>query len=111
MSRPSLLRNDVTGSNRWIKVKLTGTKSNRSAIGARVTVHYNGKVQSQEVLAQSSYLSVNDPRLHFGVGGATAVEITVRWPLGLVEQFSGVATNQLIHFTEGAGIKETQKFG
>ena len=65
---PSLLRNDVTGKNHWIKVKLQGVKSNRSAIGARVTVRYGDKVQAQEVLSQSSYLSVNDSRLHFGLG-------------------------------------------
>ena len=63
---PSLLRNDVTGKNHWIKVKLKGVKSNRSAIGARVTVRYGDRVQAQEVLSQSSYLSVNDSRLHFG---------------------------------------------
>ncbi len=57
---PSLLRNDVSGSNHWLKVKLRGVKSNRSAIGARVTVRYGGKVQVQEVQSQSSYLSVND---------------------------------------------------
>ena len=48
---PSLLRNDVTGDNHWIKVKLTGVKSNRSAIGARVTVRYGDKFQAQELLA------------------------------------------------------------
>src|SRR5204862_7336766 len=53
---PSLLRNDVSGANQWVKVKLTGVKSNRSAIGGRVTVRYGGKIQVQEVLSQSSYL-------------------------------------------------------
>lgn len=48
---PSLLRNDVRGKNHWIKVKLNGTKSNRSAIRARVSVHFNGKIQTKEVLA------------------------------------------------------------
>jgi enediyne biosynthesis protein E4 len=107
---PSLLRNDVTGANRWLKVKLTGTKSNRSALGARVTLRYQGKVQTQEVLGQSSYLSMNDTRLHFGVGSATTVDITVRWPLGLKEEFEGVETNRLIYCTEGAGIQRVQKF-
>src|SRR5206468_545881 len=51
---PSLLRNDVMGDNHWIKIKLIGVKSNRSAIGARITAHYGGKVQAQEVLSQSS---------------------------------------------------------
>ena len=65
---PSLLRNDAPTGNHWIKVRLEGTKSNRSAIGARVLVHYGGKVQAQTVTSQCSYISVNDPRLHFGLG-------------------------------------------
>ncbi len=108
---PSLLRNDVTGGNHWIKVKLTGVKSNRSAIGARVTVRYGDKVQAQEVLSQSSYLSVNDRRLHFGLGVATAADIEIRWPLGGLERFSGVAEGQLIHVKEGSGITNIEKFG
>ena len=107
---PSLLRNDVSGENHWIKVKLTGVKSNRSAIGARIVVRYGNKVQAQEVLAQSSYLSVNDSRLHFGLGGAGMADIEIRWPLGLVEKLTGVAADQLIYVTEGSGITRTQKF-
>jgi enediyne biosynthesis protein E4 len=101
---PSLLRNDLSGGNRWIKVKLTGVKSNRSAIGARVTVRYGGRIQVQEVLSQSSYLSVNDFRLHFGLGAATVADIEVRWPLGDVETFSGIAAGQLVLIKEGSGI-------
>jgi enediyne biosynthesis protein E4 len=106
-----LLRNDVTGKNHWIKVKLTGVKSNRSAIGARVTVRYGGKVQAQEVLGQSSYLSVNDSRLHFGLGSVTTVEIEIRWPLGQIEKLANVAVDRLVHVTEGSGITRLQKFG
>jgi enediyne biosynthesis protein E4 len=108
---PSLLRNDVSGNNRWIKVKLTGVKSNRSAIGARVKVRYSGKVQVREVLGQSSYLSVNDNRLHFGLGAARTVDIDIRWPLGQTETLSSVATNQLVYVTEESGITRVQKFG
>jgi len=107
---PSLLRNDLSGANNWIKVKLKGIKSNRSAIGGRVTVRYGGKMQVQEVLSQSSYLSVNDSRLHFGLGAVSAVDIEVRWPLGGVEKFQGVAAGQLIHITEGSGITGSQAF-
>ena len=60
-----------SGGGHWLKVKLIGVKSNRSAIGARVTARYGGKLQAQEVLSQSSFYSVNDPRLHFGLGAAT----------------------------------------
>ena len=108
--RPSLLRNDVTGGHHWIKIKLIGVRSNRSAIGARITAHYDGKVQAQEVLSQSSYLSVNDSRLHFGLGPATAADIEIRWPLGQIEKLNQVAANQLIYVTEGSGITRTQRF-
>jgi hypothetical protein len=107
---PSLLRNDVTGDHHWIKVKLRGVQSNRSAIGARVTLRYGERVQTQEVMGQSSYLSFNDTRLHFGLGTATAAEVEIRWPLGRSEKLTGVAADQLIWVTEGAGIVRTQKF-
>ena len=107
---PSLLRNDTSGKNHWIKIKLKGVESNRSAIGARVTVRYGGKVQAQEVLSQSSYLSVNDSRLHFGLGAETVADIEIRWPLGRVEKLAQVAADQLILVTEGSGITATQKF-
>ncbi len=107
---PSLLRNDVTGANHWMKVKLVGVKSNRSAIGARVTAAYSGKKQAQEVVGQSSYLSVNDRRLHFGLGDAAIAEIEVRWPNGGVELFKAVEADQLIVIKEGAGIIERSKF-
>ena len=66
--------------------------------------------QAQEVLSQSSYLSVNDSRLHFGLGSAQA-DIEIRWPLGGAEKLSNVAANQLIYVTEGSGITRAQKFG
>ena len=65
---PSLLRNDLSGDNHWLKVRLVGVKSNRSGIGSRVIVRYGGRQQAQEVLAQSSFYSVNDPRLHLDLG-------------------------------------------
>jgi len=107
---PSLLRNDVTGGHHWIKVKLTGIQSNRSAIGARVTARYGDKTQAQEVLSQSSYLSCSDRRLHFGLGQVTAVDLDIRWPLGQIEKLTGVAADRLIHVTEGSGITRAEKF-
>ncbi len=106
---PSLLRNDLKGDRHWLKVKLTGTTANRSAIGARVTLHYGGKRQAQEVLAQSSYLSANDSRLHFGLGATAQADIEVRWPGGKLENFAAVPANHLIFITEGAGITKAQK--
>jgi enediyne biosynthesis protein E4 len=107
---PSLLRNDLTGTNHWLKVMLIGVQSNRSAIGARVTVNYGGKQQAQEVLAQSSYLSVNDRRLHFGLGNSVSANLDIRWPNGNKESISGVAANHLVVIREGAGIITSQKF-
>ncbi len=107
---PSLLRNDVTGSHHWIKVKLTGVQSNRGAIGARVTAYYGDKTQAQEVLSQSSYLSCSDRRLHFGLGQMATVDLDIRWPLGQIETLTRVAADQLIHVTEGSGITRAEKF-
>jgi enediyne biosynthesis protein E4 len=101
---PSLLRNDMKGANRWLKLKLIGTKSNRSAIGARVVVRYGKKIQVQEVLSQSSFYSVNDSRLHFGLGAEKTADVTIRWPNGLREELKGIAANQLIVVKEGSGI-------
>jgi enediyne biosynthesis protein E4 len=100
---PSLLRNDLRGKQNWIKVKLEGVKSNRSAIGARVIARYGGKAQAQAVLSQSSYYSCNDPRLHFGLGTSTSVDLDVYWPNGLHESFKQIPANQLITLKEGAG--------
>ena len=101
---PSLLRNDVQKKQNWLKVKLEGVKSNRSAIGARVLVRYGGKVQAQAVLSQSSFYSCNDPRLHFGLGSYDSVDIDVYWPNGLHEKLKNVTANQLLTLREGAGV-------
>jgi hypothetical protein len=101
---PSLLRNDAPKDNHWLKVTLIGTKSNRSAIGARVLVHYGRHTQAQALMSQSSYLSCNDPRLHFGLGDQTAADIDVHWPSGLTEFAKRVPANRLITFREGSGM-------
>ena len=101
---PSLLRNDVTGNGNWLKVLLVGTKSNRSAIGSTVITNYGGRMQAQAVLAQSSFYSVNDRRLHFGLGLSKQADLEVRWTNGLVERFPAVKANQLATITEGKGI-------
>lgn len=106
---PSLLRNDLQSSDHWVKVKLTGVKSNRSALGAVVTVICGGKAQNQTVLGQSSYLSVNDRRLHFGLGAGTMAAVEVRWPSGLLEKADVVPADRLIHITEGSGVTRVEK--
>jgi enediyne biosynthesis protein E4 len=107
---PTLLRNDAPTGNHWIKVRLEGVKSNRSAIGARVVVRYGGKVQVQEMVSGCSFLSSNDPRLHFGLGAATTADIEVRWPSGLVEHVRSAAANQLLTLREGEGQVKGRPF-
>ena len=97
---PSLLRNDVKGNNHWLKLKLVGTVSNRSAIGARVVCSYGSRSQVQEVMAQSSFYSCNDPRLHFGLGEAESATLEIRWPLGTKQVLRDVAADQILTIIE-----------
>ncbi|MDE3165747.1 MAG: CRTAC1 family protein [Acidobacteriota bacterium] len=108
---PSLLRNDVSGNGHWLKVLLQGTVSNRSAIGSRVTAAYGGRVQAQEVAAQSSFYSVHDRRLHFGLGDAVAADLSIRWTNGATERIGQVAADQLVVIREGSGIVRRERFG
>jgi hypothetical protein len=108
---PSLLRNDLKSDLNWLKVFLVGTKSNRSAIGSRVVAKYGGKVQAQAVMAQSSFYSVNDRRLHFGLGRSTHTDLEIHWTNGLVERFSGIEHNQLVTIREGQGISKSSLSG
>jgi hypothetical protein len=86
---PQLLRCDDSSGNHWLKVKCVGTKSNRSAIGARVTcVTPDGLKRVDEVRSGGSYLSQGDLRLHFGLGRHEQADIEVRWPTGVVERRS-----------------------
>ena len=103
---PTLLRNDLPASlgRHWIKVKLEGVTSNRAAIGGRVTCFYGGKKQAQEVMSQGSFYSVNDWRLHFGLGPVKVVDLEVRWPSGKKETVKGVAADRLITIREGQGL-------
>lgn len=112
---PSLLRNDYmnrqTGPlNNWLKIKLIGTKSNRSAIGARVQVKDGVRLQIQEVTSQSSYYSHNDLCLHFGMGQSQkAIQVEVRWPNGQTEIVKDLAVNQTVRIKEGTGLETSRK--
>jgi len=105
---PSLLLNTNKIANHRVLFRLAGTKSNRAAIGARVTIQAGGMTQFDEVLGGGSYLSQNDLRLHFGLGSATKIEsVEVRWPTGKTESFKDVAADKIYVITEGQGIRET----
>ena len=102
---PSLLINKTRNSNHRVGFHLIGTKSNRAAIGARVTVYAAGVMQFNEVRAGGSYLSQNDLRLHFGVGAADKMDkVEVSWPSGRTDVLRDVPTDFIYTITEGQGI-------
>jgi len=101
---PILLRADSTANNNWISIKLTGVKSNRDGVGARIKVVADGKAQIDEVRSGGSYYSQNDMRVHFGLGKATKAQtIEARWPSGVVDTLNDVAAGQMVFIKEGAG--------
>ena len=86
--------------------QLTGTKSNRSAIGARVTVKAGKLVQFSEVRAGGSYISQNDPRLHFGLGAEARMnEVEIRWPSGKLEVLRDLPADFIYTIVEGQGME------
>jgi hypothetical protein len=107
---PLLLRNEylsksTRGTNNWLMLNLVGTKSNRSAIGARVTLKTGAQLQFQEVTSQSSYYSHNDHRLHFGLGQNQKADlIEIFWPSGDREVLNNVPANRIVNIKEGSGI-------
>jgi hypothetical protein len=102
---PVLLRNVSPDKNHWLELKLVGgPKSPRDAVGATVYVTANGMKQRGDVLSGGSYLSSNDPRPHFGLGQATAVDaIEVHWPSGKVEHFTVPGVDRIVTITEETG--------
>ncbi|WP_446743124.1 CRTAC1 family protein [Silvibacterium acidisoli] len=101
---PSLFRNDVASKNHWIKIRAEGTVSNRSGIGARIEVAAGGRKQVKEVLSQSSFVSCNDFRQHFGLGNAAVADITIRWPDGKRQTIAGLQADRLYTIKETVGI-------
>ncbi len=103
---PSLLKNMNADGCHRVLFKLIGTKSNRAAIGARVTIRSAGVKQLSEVRGGGSYLSQNDLRLHFGLGAAKKMEsVEIRWPSGKVETLENVAADAIYTIVEGSGIR------
>jgi hypothetical protein len=84
----------------WVAFKLIGTRSNRSAIGAEVTVEFGGVRQRQVVDGGSGFCSQNDRRLHFGLGDNSVERVTIRWPSGTVKVLTGLKTDELHVITE-----------
>jgi hypothetical protein len=104
---PSLLLNHNESPNHRVLFKLVGMKSNKAAIGARVTVKAGSLVQFDEVRGGASYLSQNDLRLHFGLGSNDKIsEVSIRWPNGETETLRNVAADFIYTIIEGAGIQQ-----
>jgi hypothetical protein len=111
---PSLLVNDVRTPNHWIAFHLMGTsfdsssrnlRTNRDAIGARITMKAGSRIFVDEVRSGSSYDSNNDMRVHFGLGSLTKIDsVEVRWPSGHLEKFDNLAVDKIHTLKEGSGI-------
>ena len=108
---PSLLKNSGPSGN-FLGVSLTGSTSNRSAIGARVTVETSARKQIDEVMSGGSYYSQNDLALYFGLGNAMAVtRLEVRWPTGAVQEWHDVPANETLLITEGSATIKRRRPG
>ncbi len=107
---PSVFINETKNGNHRVLFKLIATKSNRGAVGARITVTAGSRSQIEEIKAGSSYLSTNDPRLHFGLGADVSMDkVEVRWPNGNIETLRNVPSDAIYTITEGQGITATTK--
>jgi enediyne biosynthesis protein E4 len=104
---PSLFINETHNSNHRVLFRLVGTKSNRSAVGARVSVITSTMRQMNEVRAGGSYNSTNDVRLHFGLGpDAIMSKVQVQWPSGLKQEFLDTPGDAIYEITEGKPISK-----
>jgi hypothetical protein len=108
---PSVLLNRSSNNNHRVLLKLIGTKSNKAAIGARVTVRAGALVQIGEVRAGGSYLSQNDPRVHFGLGREARMNaVEIKWPSGKIETLQDLPADFMYTIVEGEGIQEKALF-
>src|SRR5207248_11623977 len=109
-----LFRNEVQGAalNHSLRIKLTGTKSNRDGIGATVRLTSGGETQTQMLRSGSSYLSASELVLTFGLGQHDKADtIEIRWPSGPTDRFWGLAAGATVGVTEGKGIASRRACG
>ena len=114
---PQMLRCDSTLKRNWIKIKLVGTKANRSGIGTRLSVTARTKpgdakalTQLDELRSGGSYFSQNDMRIHFGLEQATKVDLLeLRWLSGQVDQLKDLEVNRLYTIQEGGKILKVEE--
>jgi len=95
--------NDSPGSNHWLELELTGTKSNRDAIGARVKVVAGGTAQYNHVSFAAGYASSSAGPLHFGLGPNKSADVVeIRWPSGIVQELKNLAADRIVKVQEPA---------
>jgi len=103
--KPMLLHNQASPGNHWITFQVSGSKSNRAAIGARIRLSAAGMTQTEEVRSGGSYLSQNDLRVHFGLGAANKIDsVEIRWPSGTIDTLKNLAPDKFYAVLEGKGI-------
>jgi hypothetical protein len=103
--QPALLyRNATDGVGQWIQLKLIGAKSNRDAVGARITLKLGQQTLIREVSGANGYSGQSSARVHFGLGVVTKIDsLEIRWPSGAVEKVA-VPLNQIVYIQEGKGV-------
>jgi enediyne biosynthesis protein E4 len=107
---PMVLRNRGVPGRHWVSFELTGTKSNRLALNARITVVAGGMTQTDEVHSGGSYLSQNDLRVHFGLANATKIDkVEIHWPSGHTEVLTNPAIDQHYSVIEASGIVPSER--
>ncbi len=107
---PMLLHNRGIAGAHWVTFELAGTKSNRLAFGARITITAGGVTQMDEIHSGGSYLSQNDLRLHFGLADAKKVDsVEIRWPSGKRETLRDLAPDKVYSVQEGSGLVDASQ--
>ena len=99
---PAAVLRNVTPGGHWLAVRLRGTRSGTTAVGARVTCGAGGRTLVRWLTSGTSYLSSNDPRLWFGLGPAAVVErLEVRWPSGRKQEWNDLPADRILSIREG----------
>ena len=100
-----LVRNEGGNAHNWLMVRTEGTQSNRDGVGTQVKVVAGDLVQVRQVRSGSSYLSISDPRLHFGLGTKQRVDLVeVRWTSGMIQRIEDIPVNQVLSIKERWGL-------
>jgi enediyne biosynthesis protein E4 len=107
---PMILRNRGIPGRHWVSFEMTGTKSNRLALNARITIVAGGMTQTDEVHSGGSYLSQNDLRVHFGLANVTKIDkVEIHWPSGHSEVLTNLAIDQHYSVIEASGIVPSER--